>query len=161
MRRLAIALIALLPPLASASAQDMAADPADVEAVKAVMRKAAQAMVQKDAKGFMACCDVYVDCYFYDGTLVKGTKRIEKTLAAFFDRRPAGSAIKLDVVPRSHRVLSPDIITVDWPATIQGPSGAIKVNTLTTVRKVDGRWSITSFLESVPYTPPGSGPSRD
>ena len=41
---------------------------------------------------------------------------------------------------------------VDWPATIAGPDGTVKVNTLTTVRKVDGQWLITSYLESVPYT---------
>jgi hypothetical protein len=40
---------------------------------------------------------------------------------------------------------------IDWPATIRGPEGALQVNTLTTVRKVDGTWSITSFLESVPW----------
>jgi hypothetical protein len=41
---------------------------------------------------------------------------------------------------------------VDWPATIEGPDGVVKVNTLTTVRKVQGQWLITSYLESVPYT---------
>jgi uncharacterized protein (TIGR02246 family) len=133
-------------------AQDFRPDPADVEAIKALLRKSQQAMLDKDWKAFVACCDDYVDCFFLDGTLIQGRKRIEATLYGYFSRRPEGLVAKLEVVPRSYRVLTPDIIMVDWPATVQGPDGVVKVNTLTTVRKVQGRWSITSYLESVPYT---------
>jgi uncharacterized protein (TIGR02246 family) len=138
----------------SARAQDFGPDPADAEAVKLLLQKATRAMLEKDAAGFMSCCDTYVDCFFYDGTLVKGTRRIERTLGDYFAKRPKGAIIKLDTVPRSYRVLSRDVMTVDWPATIQGPGGDLKVNTLTIARKTNGTWFITSFHESVPYSLP-------
>ena len=135
-----------------APAQDRGPDPADAEAVKALLQRATRAMIDKDQKTFVACCDDYVDCFFLDGTLIKGKKRIAVTLFEFFRRRPESTVVRLDVVPRSYRVLSPDIMMVDWPATITGPGGKVTVNTLTTVRKAEGRWLITSYLESVPYT---------
>jgi uncharacterized protein (TIGR02246 family) len=145
---LASAVLAADPVLA----QDMGPDPADAEAVKALLQKAIRALISKDQKTFVDCCDDYVDCFFLDGTLIKGKKRIAMTLSKFFARRPDGLVVRHDVIPRSYRVLSPEIMMVDWPATIMGPDGVVKVNTLTTVRKVKGQWLITSYLESVPYT---------
>src|SRR4051812_37924155 len=145
---LAIAALAAGPALA----QDRGPDPADAEAVKALMQRAMHALIMKDQRTFVACCDDYVDCFFLDGTLIKGKKRIAVTLYKFFMQRPVDLVVKLDVVPRSYRVLSPEIMMVDWPATIAGPNGVVKVNTLTTVRKQQGQWLITSYLESVPYT---------
>ena len=48
------------------------------------------------------------------------------------------------------------------PATA-GPaaSAEFRVNTFTTLRKMDGRWYLTSYLESVPYTGPIGGRNRD
>ena len=149
---LTIALAITILAAAHALAQDMEPDPADAEAVKALLQRATRAMVSKDQKTFVACCDDNVDCFFLDGTLIKGKKRIAVTLYEFFSRRPADLTVKLDIVPRSYRALTPDIMMVDWPATIAGPDGIVKVNTLTTVRKVKGQWLITSYLESVPYT---------
>ena len=147
-----IALSILLAAAGPALAQDMRPDPADAEAVKALLQEATRAMIGKDQRTFIACCDDYVDCFFLDGTLIKGKKRIAETLYEFFSRRPPDLVVKLDGVPRSYRVLSPDVMMVDWPATIAGPDGIVTVNTLTTVRKVKGQWLITSYLESVPYT---------
>jgi uncharacterized protein (TIGR02246 family) len=153
MRRLALPWVALVSSLVliPAAAQDIQPDPADVEAVRGLLRKASRAIVEEDAKTFVSCCDAYVDCFFYDGSLVKGSRRIERALDDYFAQRPEGAVVQLDVVPRSYRVLSPDIMMVDWPATIERPGGALKVNTLFTVRKAGGTWSITSFVESVPY----------
>ena len=161
MRRPALALVAIISAaiVASSPAQDIAPDPADAEAVKHLLKKATQAILEKDAKTFASCCEVYVDCFFYDGTRVKGTRGTERALADYFARRPEGVVIKPDVIPRSYRVLSPNIMMVDWPATIQGPDGDRKVNTLTVVSKVDGKWSIAVFLESVSYTPSSRAPS--
>ena len=147
-----LALAIIMAAAGPAAAQDRQPDPADAEAVKALLQQATRAMIGKDQKTFVACCDDYVDCFFLDGTLMKGKKRITTTLYEYFMQRPVDLVVKLDVIPRSYRVLSPDIMMVDWPATIAGPDGAVKVNTLTTVRKQDGRWLITSYLESVPYT---------
>jgi uncharacterized protein (TIGR02246 family) len=144
-----------------ALAQDMKPDPADAEAVRTLLQKATGALVNKDQKTFLACCDDYVDCFFLDGTLMKGKKRIAETLYEFFSRRPQDQVVKLKAAPRSYRVLSRDIIMVDWPATIAGPDGMVTVNTLTTVRKVKGQWLITSFLESVPYTKRIGGRNRE
>jgi uncharacterized protein (TIGR02246 family) len=140
-----------------ALAQDIKPDPADAEAVRTLLQKATGALVNKDQKTFLACCDDYVDCFFLDGTLIKGKKRIATTLHEFFTRRPDDFAVKHEDIPRSYRVLSPEIMMVDWPATAGGPGGMVTVNTLTTVRKVEGRWLITSYLESVPYTSPIGG----
>jgi uncharacterized protein (TIGR02246 family) len=136
----------------AAFAQDIQPDPADAQAIRGLMKTASQALLSKDAKGFVACCDDYVDVFFLDGTLMKGKKRIASTLHEFFVQRPDDLSLTLDVVPRSFRVLSPEIVMVDWPATVKGPAETIKVNTLTTLRKVEGKWSITSYLESVPFT---------
>src|SRR4051794_37369218 len=144
---LAIAMSAADPALA----QDRGPEPADAEAVKALLQQATRAMISKDQRTFVACCDDYVDCFFLDGTLIKGKKRIAITLHEFFIRRPDDFVVKHEAIPRSYRVLSPEIMMVDWPATIEGPDEKIEVNTLTTVRKVEGRWLITSYLESVPY----------
>ena len=134
--------------------------PTDAEAVKALLQRSTGAMIAKDQKTFVACCDDYVDCYFLDGTLMKGKKRIATTLYEFFSRRPDDLTVKLDALPRSYRVLSPVIMMVDWPATIAGPDGKVKVNTLTTVRKTNGQWLITSYLESVPYAGRVGGETR-
>jgi len=150
---LAIAALAAGPALA----QDRAPDPADAEAVKALMQRAMHALIMKDQRTFVACCDDYVDCFFLDGTLIKGKKRIATTLHEFFTRRPDDFVVKHEDIPRSYRVLTPEIMMVDWPATAGGPGGMVTVNTLTTVRKVEGRWLITSYLESVPYTSPIGG----
>ncbi len=149
---LAIALSFLLAATGPAQAQDMKPDPADAEAVRALLRQATGALISKDQKTFLACCDDYVDCFFLDGTLIKGKKRIAETLYEFFSRRPPDLVVKHDPAPRSYRVLSHDIMMVDWPATVAGPDKSVTVNTLTTVRKVKGQWLITSYLESVPYT---------
>jgi len=149
---LTIALSSLLVTAGPAPAQDMKPDTADAEAVKALLQKATGALVNKDQKTFLACCDDYVDCFFLDGTLIKGKKRIAETLYEFFSRRPPDLVAKLNPAPRSYRVLSPDIMMVDWPAMVAGPDKSVTVNTLTTVRKVKGQWLITSYLESVPYT---------
>jgi uncharacterized protein (TIGR02246 family) len=154
-----LVLVATLVIVPSTRAQDIGPDPADAEAVKQLLQKATRAMLDKDAAGFMSCCDAYVDCFFYDGTLVKGTRRIEKTLSDYFAKRPAGAVVTLDTAPRSYRVLSRDVMTVDWPATIQRPDGTLKVNTLTILRKTNGRWLITSFLQSVPYSPREATPA--
>src|SRR5262245_34836290 len=70
--------------------------------------------------------------------------------------KPSGySTVFFVQVP--YRVPSPDIMMVDWPATAGRSGEMVKVNTLTTVRKVEGRWLITSYLESVPYTRPIGG----
>ena len=148
MMALAITTLAAGPALA----QDRGPDPADAEAVKALIQQATRAMASKDQKTFVACCDDYVDCFFLDGTLIKGKQRIAVTLHEFFIRRPEDFVVRHEVIPRSYRVLSPDIMMVDWPATVGGPDETVKVNTLTTVRKVGGQWLITSYLESVPYT---------
>jgi uncharacterized protein (TIGR02246 family) len=149
---LTIALSIILAATAPALAQDMKPDPSDAEAVKALLQKATRALIDKDQKTFLACCDDYVDCFFLDGTLIKGKKRIAETLYEFFSRRPPDVVVKLGAAPRSYRVLSRDIMMVDWPATITGPDRSVTVNTLTTVRKVKGQWLITSYLESIPYT---------
>lgn len=143
-----------------AQSQDQKPDPADVEAVRAVMKKATTALIEEDAQTFMNCCDSYVDCFFADGTLLKGKRQIESTLNQFFARRPADLGIMLDSSPRSYRVLSPEIITVDWPARIIEGKESLKVNTMTTLRKLDGQWYITSYLESVPYLGPVGGRNR-
>lgn len=142
-------LIALTGP--AAFAQDIQPAPADVEAVRGVMKAALTALKTRDSKGFVACCDDYVDVFFLDGTLIKGKKKIALTLHEFFQNRSDDFAATLDALPRSFRVLSPDIVMVDWPATVNGPDVKVRVNTLTTLRKVEGKWSITSYLESVPY----------
>lgn len=126
---LMIALAIIMAAAEPALAQDMRPDLADAEAVKALLQQATRAMISKDQKTFVACCDDYVDCFFLDGTLIKGKKRIAETLYEFFNRRPADLVVKLDVVPRSYRVLSREIMMVDWPATIAGPDGMVKVNT--------------------------------
>jgi SnoaL-like domain len=148
---LASAMTALTP------AQDIKPDPADVEAVKALLKTATAALLEKDARTFITCCDPYVYCFFADGTLVRGRATIERTLGEHFARRADDRAIRLDVVPRSYRVLSPEIMMIDWPATIREGDRELKVNTLTTVRKTAGRWSITAYLESVPYPLPTGG----
>lgn len=149
------AAVALVPfSSITARGQDVKPAPADAEAVRAVMRTASQALIDKDAKTFMSCCDPYVDCFFYDGTLVQGSGRIEARLNEFFAKRPEGTVVKPEAAPRSYRVLSPGIIVVDWPATLQGPGSPVHVNTLTTVRKTGDRWAITLFLQSVPWQPP-------
>src|SRR3954451_14955820 len=112
MMALAITTLAAGPAIA----QDRAPAPADAEAVKALIQQATRAMVDRDHKTFVACCDDFVDCFFLDGTLIKGKKRIAVTLHEFFIRRPEDFVIRHEVVPRSYRVLSPDIMMVDWPA---------------------------------------------
>jgi len=146
--------------LPSTSAQDIGPDPADAEAVRLLLRRTMEAMLEKDAHAFVSYCDDYVSCFFYDGTLIRGKKTIERTLEDYFSRRPKGATVTLDAVPRSYRVLSPDIMMVDWPATIPGPEGQLKVNTLTMVRKMKGKWYITCFIESVPYTAQSRASSR-
>ena len=150
-----VAALAAALMITSARAQDFQADPADAEAAKALLKKATRAILEKDARGFVSCCDSYVDCFFAEGVHIKGHKRIEKTLGEYFAARPAELVITLDAAPRSYRVLTPDVLMVDWPATLKGPEGALTVNTLTTLRKSEGKWFITSFLQSVPYTLPG------
>ena len=80
MRTLCLSLMMALAITTSAAgpalAQDSGPDPADAEAVKALIQQATRAMVSKDQKTFVACCDDYVDCFFLDGTLIKGKKRI-------------------------------------------------------------------------------------
>src|SRR5688572_17088858 len=123
MRSSILTLAALVPIVTStvpAAAQDIKPDPADAEAVRLLLRTATQAILEEDAEAFIACCDEYVDCFFYDGTFLKGRRRIESALGEYFAKRPEGAVVKLDVVPRSYRVLSPDIMMVDWPATMQG-----------------------------------------
>ncbi|MGE3821896.1 MAG: SgcJ/EcaC family oxidoreductase [Isosphaeraceae bacterium] len=153
----ALALALSLAFGATTTAQDMKPDPADAQAVRELMMTASQALLKKDSKGFVDCCDDYVDVFFLDGTLLKGKKKIASTLYEFFQNRPDDLSLTLDVVPRSFRVLSPEIVMVDWPATVKGPKAEIRVNTLTTLRKVEGKWSITSYLESVPFTSPVGG----
>ena len=154
---LATALSLSLSLSVPAPAQDTKPDPADVEQVKALLEKATTALREKDGPGFVECCDIYVDCFFADGTLVKGKKTIESTLGQYFARRPENMAVLLIPVPRSFRVLSKDIITVDWPAVVVGSGSPVQVNTFTTFRRTDGRWFLTSYLESVPYTGPLGG----
>lgn len=159
-QRLGPATAALLLAMAfgpSAGAQDMKPEPADVEAVRGLMKTASEALLNKDAKAFVNCCDDYVDVFFLDGTLLKGKKRIASTLYEFFQNRPDDFLVTLDVVPRSFRVLSSDIVMVDWPATVKGPKAELRVNILTTLRRVEGKWSITSYVESVPFTSPIGG----
>ena len=144
-----------------AVAQDLKPDPADAEAVKALLEKATTALGQMDAQSFVDCCDPYVECFFVEGTRAKGKATIEDTLGQYFARRPKGLAIQLRPIPRSFRVLSKEIITVDWPAEIFEGKKTVTVNTLTTLRKVDGRWLITSYLESAPYEGPLGGRNRE
>ncbi len=134
-------------------AQDMKPAPEDVEAIKGRLDTALLALIEKDADKFLSCCDpFYLDCFFADGTLVKGRKTIKETLLEHFAGRREGVKIELQVVPRSYRVLTPDVVTVDWPATITLPEAEeIVVNTMTTLRKTKGEWYITSYLESVPF----------
>src|SRR3954469_17470445 len=106
MMALAITMSAAGPALA----QDRAPDPAAAEAVKALIEQATRAMVNRDQKTFVACCDDFVDCFFLDGTLIKGKKRIAVTLHEFFIRRPEDFVVRHEVIPRSYRVLSPDIM---------------------------------------------------
>src|SRR5688500_8243665 len=80
---LMIALAFLMASAGPALALHAKPDPADAEAVKALRRKATGAIVGKDQKTFLACCDDYVDCFFLDGTLMKGKKRIAETLYEF------------------------------------------------------------------------------
>src|SRR4051794_19218407 len=87
---LTMALAITVSAAGPALAQDRGPDPADAEAVKAVIQRATRAMISKDQKTFVACCDDYVDCFFVDGTLIKGKKRIAVTLHEFFTRRPEG-----------------------------------------------------------------------
>ena len=89
-------------------AQDVKPDPADVAAVKDLLQRATRAMLDKDSRTFVACCDDFVDCFFLDGTLIQGQKRIAATLDEFFSRRPEGLVARLDALPRSFRVLSPE-----------------------------------------------------
>ncbi len=143
------------------AAQDLKPDPADAEAVRARLKEATTALGSMDARSFVDCCDPYVECFFVEGTRVKGKATIEDTLGQYFARRPKGLAIQLRPIPRSFRVLSKDIITVDWPAEIFEGTKSVTVNTLTTLRKVNGRWLITSYLESVPYEGPLGGRNRE
>ena len=106
-----------------ALAQDMKPDPADAEAVRTLLQKATGAIVNKDQKTFLACCDDYVDCFFLDGTLMKGKKRIAETLYEFFSRRPPDQVVKLKAAPRSYRALSRDIIWSTGPPRSRGRTG--------------------------------------
>ncbi len=150
----AVCLLAIACP---ARAQDKQADPADVEAVTALMKKATTALIEQEARAFIECCDPYVECFFADGTSLKGRSQIESTMNQFFAKRPADLAIRLDSRPRSARMLTPDVIAIDWPAWILEGTNSVKVHTMTIVRKLDGQWFITSYLESVPYKGPLGG----
>ena len=69
----------LVPPILAALtlpavARDIKPDPADVEEVRALLKKATTALIDENSQDFVDCCDTYIDCFLADGTLVKGKR---------------------------------------------------------------------------------------
>ena len=130
------------------------ANPADVDAVKALMIKTTEAFNQHDAKAWARFCTPDAQLVTVRGESMKGVGEIEKGLASIFEGRGRRATLKtLDI---SVRLIRPDVAlahVTNEMSDVLSPEGqplpSHRELSIRVVVKDQGVWRVTAFHNTV------------
>jgi len=134
---------------ATGNAQGVA-DPAEVDAIKALMAQTTETFNQHDAKAWARLCTPDAQLVTVRGESMKGISEIEKGLAAIFESRARRAILKtLDI---SVRFIRPDVALAHVTNEMSGilspegqPLPSHRESSIRVLVKDQGVWRITAF----------------